>query len=135
MLATLVLAPFPLLLVGGIVAHGGAATGEGRFVDQQVPFSHRHHVVVNLRRPPTPRAWGYRKRPVLRIRTAIWMRGRRARSSATMSAWTPRPMHAPLSSSCRLACPLQQGPPAQGAGLPLAPQKHHANPRGPVRHL
>ena len=32
-----------LLLVGAIVTRSGAATGEGLFVDQQVPFSHQHH--------------------------------------------------------------------------------------------
>ena len=36
-------APFMALLLGGAVARGGAGTGEGRFVEQPVPFSHQHH--------------------------------------------------------------------------------------------
>ena len=42
-LAAIVVVPLALLLVGGAVARSGAATGEGRFVEQPVPFSHQHH--------------------------------------------------------------------------------------------
>ncbi len=42
-LASLVFAPALLLLVGGAIARGGNVTGEDRFVDQPVPFSHQHH--------------------------------------------------------------------------------------------
>ena len=43
MLAAIVIGPLTLLLLGGALARSGAATGEGRFVEQQVPFSHQHH--------------------------------------------------------------------------------------------
>jgi hypothetical protein len=43
LLAALVLAPALLLLVGAVVVRGGNVTGEGRFVEQPVPFSHQHH--------------------------------------------------------------------------------------------
>ncbi len=42
-LVLLVLAPLLLLLVGRSVATSGSVTGEGRFVEQPVPFSHQHH--------------------------------------------------------------------------------------------
>jgi hypothetical protein len=35
--------PLLLLLVSEAVSRGGTTTGEGRFVDQSVPFSHQHH--------------------------------------------------------------------------------------------
>lgn len=43
MLAAIVAVPLALLLLGGAIARTGHATGEGRFVEQQVPFSHQHH--------------------------------------------------------------------------------------------
>jgi len=42
-LAAIILAPLGLAIIGGAVARSGYATGEGRFVDQAVPFSHKHH--------------------------------------------------------------------------------------------
>ena len=42
-LLALLLAPLLLLLVAAAVQRGGTVTGEGRFVDQPVPFSHQHH--------------------------------------------------------------------------------------------
>ena len=42
-LAGLVVGPLLLFLLGLLVARSGHATGEGRFVDQPVPFSHQHH--------------------------------------------------------------------------------------------
>ena len=42
-LSALVLIPALLMLVGAILARSGNATGEGRFVEQTVPFSHQHH--------------------------------------------------------------------------------------------
>ena len=42
-LAALVLGPVTLLLLGGVLARSGSTTGEGRMVEQQVPFSHQHH--------------------------------------------------------------------------------------------
>jgi hypothetical protein len=43
MLAALVLAPVALILIGGTVQRSGATTGQHRFVEQPVPFSHQHH--------------------------------------------------------------------------------------------
>ena len=43
MLAAVVAVPVLLLLVSGAIARSGTVTGEGRFVEQQVPFSHQHH--------------------------------------------------------------------------------------------
>ena len=43
LLLAVVAVPLLALLVGGAVARSGTVTGEGRFVDQQVPFSHQHH--------------------------------------------------------------------------------------------
>ena len=43
LLAGIVLVPLFAFLVGSAVARSGAATDEGRFVEQQVPFSHQHH--------------------------------------------------------------------------------------------
>ena len=43
MLAAIVAVPLALLLLGGAIARTGHATGEGRFVEQGVPFSHQHH--------------------------------------------------------------------------------------------
>ncbi len=43
MIAAFVAGPLLLLLVGGAVARSGTATGEDRFVEQPVPFSHQHH--------------------------------------------------------------------------------------------
>ena len=37
------LTPVLAVLLGGAVARSGAATGQGLFVDQRVPFSHQHH--------------------------------------------------------------------------------------------
>ena len=42
-LAAIVAVPLLLLLIGGAVTRSGAVTGEGRFVEQNVPFSHQHH--------------------------------------------------------------------------------------------
>ncbi len=42
-LLALLCGPILLLLVGGAVARSGTVTGEGRFVEQPVPFSHQHH--------------------------------------------------------------------------------------------
>lgn len=42
-LSSLFLIPALILLVAGAVARSGTATGEGRFVEQPVPFSHQHH--------------------------------------------------------------------------------------------
>ena len=42
-LAALLLGPVLLLAVGGAVARSGTVTGQGRFVDQPVSFSHQHH--------------------------------------------------------------------------------------------
>lgn len=43
LLALLVLGPAIILLLGAAIARSGTSTGEGRFVEQQVPFSHQHH--------------------------------------------------------------------------------------------
>ena len=43
MLAAMVAVPLALLLLGGAIARTGHVTGEGRFVEQGVPFSHQHH--------------------------------------------------------------------------------------------
>jgi Cytochrome c7 and related cytochrome c len=43
LLVAIVMGPLLLLLLGGAVARTGYVTGEGRFVEQQVPFSHQHH--------------------------------------------------------------------------------------------
>lgn len=43
MLATLVLGPMLALLGAGVLARSGNVTGQGRFVEQPVPFSHQHH--------------------------------------------------------------------------------------------
>ena len=37
------LVPMLLLLVGAAITRSGNVTGEGRFIDQPVPFSHQHH--------------------------------------------------------------------------------------------
>jgi hypothetical protein len=42
-LCAIVLAPILLFLIGVAVTRSGYVTGEGRFVDQPVPFSHQHH--------------------------------------------------------------------------------------------
>lgn len=42
-LLAIVALPALALLVGGALARSGTTTGEGRFVEQQVPFSHQHH--------------------------------------------------------------------------------------------
>lgn len=42
-LACVVLAPLLLFLLGMTIVRSGYVTGEGRFVDQPVPFSHQHH--------------------------------------------------------------------------------------------
>jgi hypothetical protein len=42
-LAGIVLAPLLLFLLGMTMVRSGYVTGEGRFVDQPVPFSHQHH--------------------------------------------------------------------------------------------
>lgn len=42
-LALLVLGPFMAMLIGGIIQRSDTATGENRFVEQPVPFSHQHH--------------------------------------------------------------------------------------------
>ena len=38
-----ILVPLFAFAVAGAIARSGTVTGEGRFVDQQVPFSHQHH--------------------------------------------------------------------------------------------
>lgn len=43
-LAALVLVPATALLLGLVVVRSPYTTGQGRFVEQQVPFSHKHHV-------------------------------------------------------------------------------------------
>lgn len=43
LLLGIVAVPLIVLLVGGAIARSGTVTGEGRFIDQQVPFSHQHH--------------------------------------------------------------------------------------------
>ena len=43
MLAAIIGVPVLLFLVGGAIARSGTVTGEGRFVEQPVPFSHQHH--------------------------------------------------------------------------------------------
>lgn len=43
LLASLVLGPVAVLLIGALVVRGGNVTGQGRFVEQPVPFSHQHH--------------------------------------------------------------------------------------------
>lgn len=43
LLAAIVVVPLGLLLLSGAIARSGTATGEGRFVEQAVPFSHQHH--------------------------------------------------------------------------------------------
>lgn len=43
-LLSLVAGPVLALLLGMIVMRSSYATGEGRFVEQPVPFSHKHHV-------------------------------------------------------------------------------------------
>ena len=42
-LLAIVLVSALLLLLGGTLARSEATTGEGRFVEQPVPFSHQHH--------------------------------------------------------------------------------------------
>jgi hypothetical protein len=42
-LCAIVLAPVLLFLIGATLVRSGYVTGEGRFVDQPVPFSHQHH--------------------------------------------------------------------------------------------
>lgn len=42
-LAGIVLVPLLVWITVGAVARSGTVTGEGRFVEQQVPFSHQHH--------------------------------------------------------------------------------------------
>ena len=43
-LAALLLAPIGAALLAGAVVRSPYVTGQGRFVDQPVPFSHKHHV-------------------------------------------------------------------------------------------
>ena len=43
LLAALVLGPIAAMLIAAVVVRGGNVTGEGRFVEQPVPFSHQHH--------------------------------------------------------------------------------------------
>ena len=43
LIAAIVVVPALLFLVGATIARSGYVTGEGRFVDQTVPFSHQHH--------------------------------------------------------------------------------------------
>ena len=43
LLAAVVAVPALLLVLGITVGQSGAATGQDRFVDQPVPFSHLHH--------------------------------------------------------------------------------------------
>jgi len=43
-LAGIVLVPLLLFLLGATLVRSGYVTGEGRFVEQPVPFSHQHHV-------------------------------------------------------------------------------------------
>jgi hypothetical protein len=43
LLASIFLIPALALLIGGAVARSDIVTGEGRFVEQPVPFSHQHH--------------------------------------------------------------------------------------------
>jgi hypothetical protein len=43
MLAMLVAGPFLILLTGAFAQRSGLGTGQGRYVEQQVPFSHQHH--------------------------------------------------------------------------------------------
>lgn len=42
-LCAIVLLPVLLFLIGAAVNRSGDVTGQGRFVDQPVPFSHQHH--------------------------------------------------------------------------------------------
>ncbi|WNO52714.1 cytochrome c3 family protein [Stakelama saccharophila] len=42
-LAAILLVPLSLAIIAGAVTRSGYVTGEGRFVDQIVPFSHKHH--------------------------------------------------------------------------------------------
>ncbi|WP_156678100.1 cytochrome c3 family protein [Sphingomonas profundi] len=42
-LAAIAIVPAGLLLLIAVVTRSGATTGEGRFVEQPVPFSHQHH--------------------------------------------------------------------------------------------
>ena len=39
----ILLLPLLALALGAVVSRSGAATGEGRFIEQPVPFSHQHH--------------------------------------------------------------------------------------------
>ena len=43
LLAAIFVVPAGLMLLGAMVARSGITTGQGRFVEQQVPFSHQHH--------------------------------------------------------------------------------------------
>lgn len=43
LLAAIVIGPLALLFLSGTIVRSDAVTGKGRFVDQQVPFSHQHH--------------------------------------------------------------------------------------------
>ena len=42
-LAGIVVGPLLAFLIGATIVRAGYVTGEGRFVDQPVPFSHQHH--------------------------------------------------------------------------------------------
>jgi len=42
-LASIVLAPLFAFLIGASIVRSGYVTGQGRFVNQPVPFSHQHH--------------------------------------------------------------------------------------------
>ncbi|MBT0667607.1 cytochrome c3 family protein [Novosphingobium profundi] len=42
-LVALVAGPLLLAIIGGVLARSKYMTGEGRFVEQEVPFSHKHH--------------------------------------------------------------------------------------------
>jgi hypothetical protein len=43
LLAAIIVGPALLFLVGATISRSGYVTGQGRFVDQPVPFSHQHH--------------------------------------------------------------------------------------------
>ena len=43
LLGGIVVGPLVLLLLGMTIVRSGYVTGQGRFVDQPVPFSHQHH--------------------------------------------------------------------------------------------
>jgi hypothetical protein len=99
-LAALFLVPAGLLMIGGVLARSGVTTGEGRFVEQQVPFSHQHHageLGIDCRYCHTGVETGA-KAVVPPTHTCM---------SCHSQIWTDSPMLAPVRQSLKEDKPLQ----------------------------